>query len=415
MSIFSDKRLTEMRWEPNGVRNECMEVNDEGWAENGGDNDRWRWIKGASHSRFPRWGNVGEKRDDSDRGRGSNHFYQRDRDRDRGFGGDRERDTGGAWERGERAPADRDRGYGGDRDRDRGYSGDRDRDRGFGGNRVRDTGGTWERGFGGDRGGDRGYGGDRGGDRGYGGDRGGGYGGDRGYDRDRGYGQDRDRGGDRRGYGFSRDRDDGGRYGDDRSGGRDDRGGGYKGSNHFYQRDRHVGEVGVGDDPDRRIRRAGGRDERDFGRRDGERGHYGFPSIPRWLEFSGDSQGISWETFETVFASFIWTYNVKGDDEWYCLVNSLVGPAADYFHYLVKINQITGDQGDFEDFEDCFTMKDVDWLMELLRDTFGNENRVSTTMNKILNRSRRWGNSSRREIGGADSIGVHGWVGGRGR
>ena len=79
MFIFSGNRLREMRWEGKrqedcldwGMRNECM---DEGWADNGGDNDRGRWIKGASHSRFPRLGSVGEERDDSDRGRGTVDF-----------------------------------------------------------------------------------------------------------------------------------------------------------------------------------------------------------------------------------------------------------------------------------------------------------------------------------------------------
>ena len=63
--------------------------------------------------------------------------------------------------------------------------------------------------------------------------------------------------------------------------------------------------MGVAVDPDRRIRRAGGRGEGDFGRRDGERGHYGFPSKSRWFEFSGDSQGMSWEVFERYFVPFI--------------------------------------------------------------------------------------------------------------
>ena len=60
-------------------------------------------------------------------------------------------------------------------------------------------------------------------------------------------------------------------------------------------------------------------------------------------------------------------------------MNSLVGPAADYFHYLVKINHVTGYYDDFS------TMKGVDFLMERLRDEYGNENRVSTAMNKISN------------------------------
>ena len=62
MSIFSGNRLREMRWEDRGqedcldlgMRNECMDVNDEGWADNGGDNDRGRWSKETSHSRFSR-------------------------------------------------------------------------------------------------------------------------------------------------------------------------------------------------------------------------------------------------------------------------------------------------------------------------------------------------------------------------